>query len=150
MAQMTTPPPIKRLTAVIAAIVGMWFLASLGVFTVFRVGHWAIIPSADRALTVAQLGTFYLAFFGAQLPAIALVALVITHSTSRHPVLTAGVVTIICQAVMFGLRVVRWPWGSLSEIEWWMVVGLELIGIFALVFVAMAMSWVLKRANENS
>src|ERR1039458_6585455 len=80
---MTMTPPIKQRSAVIAAIVGMWLLASLGVFIVIRTGHWSIFPSDDKSATIAQVGAFYLAFFGAQLPAIAFVAFIISRSAFR-------------------------------------------------------------------
>ena len=110
-------PPIKRRSAVVTAVVGMWFLASLGVFIVSRTGHWFVFPSDDRATTIAQLCGFYLAFFGAQLPAIAFVAFIISRSAFRHPVLLAGLVTFINQLVRFAILVVRWPWSRSLDIE---------------------------------
>jgi hypothetical protein len=141
-------PPIKQRSAVIAAIVGMWLLASLGVFIVIRTGHWSIFPSDDKSATIAQVGAFYLAFFGAQLPAIAFVAFIISRSAFRHPVLVAGLVTFIYQLVRFTIHVARWPRSRASDIEWWVPVGFDLAGIIVLALLVMVMAWMLRRANK--
>lgn len=145
---MKTTLSFKPRNAIVAAFIGMWLLASLGVFIVVRCGSWSIFPSSSKVLIIAQLGCFYLAYWGAHLPAIGWVALVITHSTFRRPVMTAGLVTLIYEGVMFGLRLMRRPWSGSPNIEWWMPIGFELIGIIVLMLLVMVMSWILERANK--
>lgn len=142
-------PPIKQRIAVITAFVGMWLLASLGGFMVIRTGDWSIFTSDDRSATIVQIGAFYLAFFGAQLPAIAFVAFIISRSAFRHPVLVVGLVTFIYQLVRLAINVARWPWSHASGIEWWVPVGFDLTGIVVLALLAMVMAWMIRRASNT-
>lgn len=142
-----TMTPLKQGSAIIIAVLGFWLFATVGVFIAIRAGDWYIISSQDTSTTIAQWGTFYLAFFGAQLPAIAFVAFVIIHSTFRHPVLVAGVVTFIYQMVRFAIHVARSPWSSTAQTVWWVPMGLDFACIIVLTFLVMVMVRILRRAN---
>ncbi len=95
---------LEKRSALLVAVTGLWLLSTLGVLIVRHIGNFRIILSDDPLLVTAQLGGFYGAFFGAQLPAIAFVAFVISNSKSRNPVLVAGLVVLLYQMAMFGIR----------------------------------------------
>ena len=132
----------------IVAVIGLWLLACLGEFIVLRSGDWHFIPSNDRSLMTAQIGWFYFAIFGGQLPAIAFVALVVNSSKFRHPVFLAGLLTMIYQMAMFMIRFIRHSGAFAFGADRWVAVGFDFAGIIALVLVVMVISWILRRANK--
>jgi hypothetical protein len=118
---------LENRSAVIVALIGPWLLACLGVFVVLHAGDWHFIPSNDRSLVTAQIGWFYLAIFGGQVPAIAFVALIVNSFKFRRPILVGGLVTLTYQLTMlitepcffrasFGLPVTA---GESSASEYW-------------------------------
>ena len=139
---------LEKRKAVIVAVIGLWLLACSGVFIVLHTGDWYFMPSIDRSLVTAQIGWLYFAMFGGQLPAVAFVAFIIHSSKFRHPLLVAGLVTMIYQLMMFTIHFVRQSGAFAFGKDLWVAVGFDVAGIIALVLTAMVISWILGRANK--
>jgi hypothetical protein len=140
---------LEKRSAVIVALIGQWLLACLGVYIVIHAGDWHFIPLNDRSLMTAQIGWFYFAIFGGQLPAIAFVALVVNSSKFPHPVLVAGLVTMIYQLTMFGVRFARQSGAFAFGPDQGVAVRFDFAGIISLVLIVMVLAWILRRANKT-
>ncbi len=140
--------PLEKRAAVFVALLGLWVLACLGVFIVTTVGAWALIPSDNRSLMTAYISGFYLANCAAQLPAVTFVALVVSNSSFRHPILTAGLVTMLYQMTMLGIHLARQS-GAFSFGPYrWLAFVFYFTGIIALVLIVMLITWILGKANR--
>jgi len=140
---------LEKRSAVVVALVGVWALGCLGVFAVLHAAHWLFIASNDRSLMIAQIGWFYFAMFGGQLPAAAVVALAVNSSNFRHPILVAGLLTAIYHVTMFWMRYLRGKGAFAFGQDRWIAAGFDFAGIIALVLIVMVMSWILGRANKT-
>jgi hypothetical protein len=140
---------LQRRTAVLAAVGGMWILGVLGIFLVIRTGHVFILPSADRSATIAQIAGFYIAFFGAKIPATAFVAFIICRSDFLHPARVAALITVCCELLRFAIHLVRWPWFAVSNVAWWVPAAFDLAGIASLTLLVLGFTWLIRRANNS-
>jgi hypothetical protein len=140
---------LEKRSAVIVAVIGLWLLACLGVFMVLHATDWYFISTKDRSLMTAQIGWFYFAMFGGQLPAIAFVALVVDSSKFHHPVLVAGLLTMIYQLAMFAIHYVRQSGTFAFGPDRWVAVGFDFARIIALVLTVMVIARILGRANRR-
>ena len=67
---MQASKPLNRRFAIILALVGMWLLACIGVFIFIHPSDWWFFGLRGHdAATIGQIGAYYLARTGAQLPA---------------------------------------------------------------------------------
>ena len=140
--------PLGKRTAVFVALFGLWLFACLGVFIVLTVGDWIFIPSDSRSLMHAQIGGFYFAIFGAQLPAVSFVALVFSQSKFRHPVLAAALTTLIYQMMMFAIQFARQSGAFSFHTDRWVAVQFYFVGTISLVLIVMFITWIIGKGNK--
>jgi hypothetical protein len=101
-------PPLNRRLALVLAVGAMWLLGGLGIYVLHRSDHWFFIGlDGYDATTLVQIGAYYFACVGAQLPALCL-------SDFARPVRTACFATLGLQGVLLVARLVLWRWASVA------------------------------------
>lgn len=139
---MQPPKPLNRRFAIVLALVCMWFGSSTGLTIVFRIQDWWFIDLHGYDLiTLGQIGAFFMAWMAAQIPAAALVGVIIGSSDFKHP-LRATFWTIASYEVVLSIvRGFRWPWGAFHDLDQSIPVLAYLISLFLLIGVSVFFSW---------
>ena len=108
-------PPLNRRLTLILAVGAMWLLGGLGISVLHRSAHWFFVGLDDYdATTLVQIGAYYFACVGAQLPALWTAAVIIGLSDFAHPVRTACFATLGLQGALFVARLVLWRWSPVA------------------------------------
>src|SRR5438477_12867640 len=83
-------PPLNRRLAFILAVGTMWLLGGLGISVLHRSNHWFFVGlDGYDATTLVQIGAYYFACVGAQLPALWTAAVIIGLCDFAQPGRTA-------------------------------------------------------------
>jgi hypothetical protein len=102
---------LSRKTAIVLAVLAMWIVGGVGLGLMHSAYHWWFLGLGGYdAVTVGQIGGYYLARAGAQTPSIAFVALIIGISQFRRPVRAACLTAFAFHGIGTVIRLVRNPW----------------------------------------
>ena len=108
--------PLEHRLAILFSIFAIWVGSAAGIWILHLTTNWYFFASNDM-MFLGEVGTYYLARLGAQLPALALVVFIIHASDFRNPTRTAMFVAFAYHAVMTAVRLWRWPWSVLPGIN---------------------------------
>ncbi|HEX5397917.1 MAG TPA: hypothetical protein VFY06_02590, partial [Verrucomicrobiae bacterium] len=99
-----------------------------------------------------QIGAFYLAFTGAQLPAAAFAGMFIASSDFRRP-LRATFWTVTAYHLVFAvISALRWPWKSAHDLDQSVPIFASLTSILILIGFSVFVAWfmpVFHKFNQN-
>jgi hypothetical protein len=139
---MQASKPLNRRVAVILALTGMWFLASIGVFLLLHTGEWVFIGLRGcDAITIGQIGGFFLAWFAAQIPAACFAGMIISSSDFSRPLRVTFWTMVVYHLLFSIIRAFRWPWGAFHDLNQSIPVLACLISVLLLIGVSVLFAW---------
>ena len=138
--------PLSRVLAIPIALAGMWVLACAGSFAAVHSTQWWFIDLRGYdAATIGQLGTFFLAYTAAQIPAACLAGMVIVASDFTHP-LRATFWTVVGYHLVFSaIRAVRWPWTAFHDLDQAIPLLAQVLSTLLLIGTSVLVAWVMPR-----
>jgi len=114
----TRKKPLNRKLAIFLAVVVMWLVGGIGLGLMHSVYHWDfLLLGGYDAGTLGQIGGYYLARVGAQVPALGFAAIIFGLSDFRHPVRTACLTTFASEGIMTAIRLVRHSWAVAPDLN---------------------------------
>jgi hypothetical protein len=146
---MQASKPLNRKFAIALALAGMWLLTCIGVFVFIHSDNWYFFGlQGHDATTIAQIGTFFLAWTGAQLPAASFAGMMIGSSNFNHPLRTTFWTASVYYLVLSAIRAVHWPWRSIHNLDQSIPVVANLISIFLLIGFSVFIAWFMPRFHR--
>lgn len=134
--------PLTRKLALIASLGALWLGGSLGLWLLHRDGWDFILLHGHDSGTVGQIGAYYLARVGAQLPSIGIAVISIAISDFRRPVRTACVTVCGYHGVMTVIRLLFGRvWSSVPDLDQRVPVLAEMAQLALLVALAGLFAW---------
>jgi hypothetical protein len=110
-------PPTRKL-AIFLAVVVMWLVGGIGLGLMHSAHPWYFILLGGYDIgTVGQIGGYYLARVGAQIPALGFAAIIIGMSQFRHPARTACFTALAYHGIMMAIRLARHPWSVAPDLD---------------------------------
>ena len=146
--------PLNRRHAIILALASKYLLSCIGVYLFIHYHDWSFFLGfhGHDATTIKQIGAFYLAFTGAQLPAAAIAGMFIASSDFKHP-LRATFWTVFAYHLVFAVSsAVRWPWKSAHDLDQSVPIIASLVSILFLIGFSVFIAWfgpVFHRFNQR-
>ena len=112
-------PLFSRRGGSVVAAVGMWLLGCAGMFYLnhYYGSTYFVRLGGYDALTPGQIGYFYLARFGAQMPALTFAAVIIAMSDFRRRMRAAFWIVLGLNLFLLGVRAARWPWTAMHGLD---------------------------------
>jgi hypothetical protein len=96
--------------------------------------HWSFILLGGYDIgTLGQIGGYYLARVGSQVPAIGFAAFIISRSDFRHPVRTACLTVFAYHGIMTAIRIARNPWSVAPNFDQSIAVLAEMVQLVLIV-----------------
>ena len=150
----TKSNPLNRRLAVFLALASKYLLSCIGVYYLIHYNDWSFFPGfhGHDATTIIQIGAFYLAYTGAQLPAAAFAGMFIASSDFRHPARTTFWTVAAYHLVGAVISAVRWPWISAHDLDQSVPIIASLISILILIGFSVFVTWfmpVFHRFNQR-
>lgn len=140
--QSTPKKPLDRRLAITLSVVVMWIVGGLGHWLLHSSQHWYfVLLNGYDAVTLGQIGSYYLARVGAQLPALGLAVIVIALSDFRHPVRTSCLTTFAFHGISTAIRLVRRPWSAMPDLDQSIPILAELAQLTLLVMFIGLIAW---------
>ena len=139
----TKSNPLNRRLAILLALASKYLLSCIGVYWLIHYNYWWFFPvfHSHDATTVKQIGAFYLAFTGAQLPAAAVAGIFIASSDFRHPLRTTFWTVAAYHLLGAVISAVRWPWKSAHDLDQSVPINASLISILILIGFSVFITW---------
>jgi len=110
----------------------------------FRQGGWSFLGLGGYDVgTLGQLGGFFLARFGAQLPAMAFAAFIISLADFQRPLRVAFSVTFGLHLFLLGLQAIRWPWAQFPHLDQSIPALCELVELSLIVGCTVFFTWLI-------
>jgi hypothetical protein len=135
--------PLNRRLAVFLALASKYLLSCIGVYWLIHTNDWSFFPGfhGHDATTIMQIGAFYLAFTGAQLPAAAFASMFISLSDFRHPLRATFWTVAAYHLVGAVVSAVRWPWKSAPDLDQSVPIIASLISILIVIGFSVFITW---------
>jgi hypothetical protein len=134
--------PLNRKLAIILALAVMWLLSVTGVVIV---SHSASMGFVDLhgydAVTIEQVGSFYLVWIGSQFPAASFAGMVIGSSDFTHPLRTTFWTVAGYHLFSSAIRSIHWPWTAFPDLDQSIPVLAYLISTLCLIGVSLFFVW---------
>jgi len=109
--------PLNRRLAISLAVLVMWLVGGIGLALIHsQRWHFFLLGGYDLS-TLGQIGGYYLARVGAQLPAYALAAIIFGLSDFRRPARVACFTTLIYCGIMTSIRLARHHWAVAPNLD---------------------------------
>ena len=131
---MLTTGILPRRRAIALAILVMWLVGGISLGLLHSLQHWSffLLGGYDIA-TLGQIGGYYLARFGSQIPALAIAAIIISLSEFRRPPRVACFTAFAYHGVMVAIRVARNPWSAAPNLDQTIPVLAEVLHLILMV-----------------
>src|ERR1017187_6732001 len=117
---MQASKPLNRKLAIILALAVMWLVSVIGaIIGSHSVSLWFIgidLHGYD-AVTIGQVGSFYLAWVGCQFPAVSFAGMIIGSSDFAHPLRTTFWTMVGYHLLFSAIRAVHWPWTAFHDLD---------------------------------
>lgn len=136
---------LNRKLAIFFAILLMWLFGGVCLGLMHSADHWNFLLLGGYDIgTLGQIGGYYLARFGLQVPALGFAAFIISRSDFRHPVRTAYFTVLGYYGTMMTIRLVRNPWAVAPDLAQSIPVLAELAQlVLMLVFIGLCTRFVI-------
>lgn len=148
---MTSAPRISRPVSVLAALLCLWLVGTLGFTVVLRLtGPWLFPSTDDFGLLIMMLGGFYGARVASLFPALCLASIVIAHSRFARPYhVVAGIVAGWYLVGLFLRWALKRPaWESVGESAPALAFFFELSSVMALAAAGILFLYVYRRLSQ--
>jgi hypothetical protein len=110
--------PLNRRLAIFLSVLLMWLVGGIGLWLMHSSYHWSFLLLGGYDIgTLGQIGSYYLARVGAQLPALALAAGVIGISNFQRPVRTACFTAFGVHGILTAIRLARNLWSVAPDLD---------------------------------
>ena len=110
--------PLNPKIAIFSAVVIMWAVGGVGLGLMHATLDWSFIQLGGyNAGTIGQIGGYYIARFGAQVPGLSVAAVIIALSQFRHPARVACFTVMAFQGIMTLFRLARHPWSVTPDLD---------------------------------
>ena len=141
--------PLSRKLAIPLALAGMWILACAGTFAFVHSDQWWFIGlHGYDIVTIGQIGTFFLVWTAAQVPAASLAGMVIVSSDFIHPLRTTFWTVTGYHLFFSAIRAVRWPWAALHDLDQSIPVLAYLVSTLLLIGASVFFAWLMPRWHK--
>jgi hypothetical protein len=139
---MQASKPLNRKLAIILALAVMWLLSVIGVLIVSHSVSLGFVGlHGYDAVTIAQVGSFYLAWVGSQFPAASFAGMIIGSSDFTHPLRITFWTMAGYHLLFSAIRAIHWPWTAFHDLDQSIPVLIYLISILFLVGVSLFFAW---------
>jgi hypothetical protein len=143
---MQASKPLNRKLAIILALAVMWLFSSIGVFIFVRSDSLPFIDlHGYDAVTIGQIGGFFLGWVGSQFPAASFAGMIIGSSDFTHPLRTTFWTMAGYQLFFSAIRAIHWPWTALHGLNQSVPILAYLISILLLIVVSLFFAWFTQR-----
>lgn len=133
--------PLNRKLAIFLVLLILWLVGSIGLVLIhFQRWHFFLLAGHDT-WPITQIGGYYLARVGAQLPALGLAAIIIGLSDFRRPVRAACFTALIYYGTMTLIRLARQPWTAAPNLDQRIPILAEVAQLILMVAFAGFFTW---------
>lgn len=145
--------PLNRQLTIVLAIASMWLVSNIGFVVGFQLlpkegilNDWTFIGLRGYDIgTIGQIGAFFLAWFGVQIPAAYFAGVAIALSDFNHPLRVTFWTMASYHAVLSVVRAFHWLWRAFPELNQSIPVLFYLIAVFSLIGVSVFFTWFMPR-----
>src|SRR4051812_48208126 len=133
--------PLNRKLALFLAVLVMWLVGGIGLGLMHSHGwHFLLLGGYDIG-TLGQIGGYYFARLGAQVPALGLAAIIIGLSDFQRPVRTACFTAFSYYGIATAIRLVRRPWAVAPDLDQSIPALAEVAQLFLMVASIGLLTW---------
>jgi hypothetical protein len=144
----TRKKPLNRKLAIFLAVIIMWLVGGIGLVIMHSIHPWnfLLLDGYDVG-TLGQIGGYYLARVGTQVPALGFAAIIIGRSDFRHPIRTACLTAFAYQGIMTAIRLVKQPLAVAPDLDQSIPVFAEVAQLFLMVVFIGFFTWFFVRLH---
>ena len=133
----------------ILALAAMWLLSVIGVlFVSHSVNLGFVSLRGYNAVTIGQVGSFYLVCAGSQFPAASFGGMIIGSSDFAHPLRTTFWAMAGYHLFFSAIRAIHWPWTAFHDLDQSIPALAYLISILFLIGVSLFFAWFKPRFDK--
>ena len=134
----------KHRHGIVLAVAGMWLFGAIGGFLLIHFTDWWFLGlHGHDAITLEEIGAFYLAWTGSQLPAAAFAGMIIVCSDFIHPVRTTFLTVTAFQLVFSMIRAIHWPWQAVRDFDRAVPILAYLLSVSFLIGFSVLVAWLM-------
>jgi hypothetical protein len=146
---MQASKPLNRKLAIILALATMWLFACIGVFIFIHSESMSFVGlHGYDAVTIGQVGGFYLAWIGVQFPAASFAGMIIDSSDFSHPLRTTFWTMAGYHFFFSAIRAVHWPWIAFHNLDQSIPILACLLSTLVLIGVSVFFAWFKPRFHK--
>ena len=139
---MQASKPLSRKLAIILALAVTWLLSVIGVVIVSHSVSLGFVGlHGYDAVTIGQVGSFYLVWVGSQFPAASFGGMIIGSSDFTHPLSTTFWAMAGYHLLFSAIRAIHWPWTAFHNLDQSIPILAYLISILLLIGVSLFFAW---------
>ena len=146
---MQASKPLNRKLAIALALASMWLLSCVGNFAWIHPDDWWFIQLRGYdAISIGQIGGFYLALTGAHLLAASSAGMIISASDFTHPLRTTFWTMVGYHLFFSAMSAFHWPWSVLHDLDQSIPITASLVSTLLLIGDSLFFAWFMPRFHR--